>query len=402
MDTRIVNSFIRDMTIRERKDGLYEGRIRKSYYRLNKSFYGKTKKEVKTKAREYLIKYAPSNNDDDEVDKKTITLSQYYEGWLADYKCRKVKASTYERLVSLYKTKIHPVLGDKLLAEIAQRDIQIMLDMYAFNADNAISFSTLKKIKCCLNECFNQAIADNLISKNPCLNVKLPHRDSLKVMTKEQRALSDKEIEAFKRAALLKWEYKDEYVSRCRLVLLLILNTGLRLGEVRALRWSDIDEEQGCLIVNKQVQSCEYIEINNEVWVKRNVNHIGSQKTAASKREIPINEGIQFCLDELRSYDLRNGIESEYIACGENGQIVDGKNLYRSLKRLLADAGIESQNVTVHTLRHSFGSYLLRHGVKVEYVSALLGHASISITYNVYIHVLRKEKFKVLKSISVA
>ena len=164
MDTRIVNSFIRDMTIRERKDGLYEGRIRKSYYRLNKSFYGKTKKEVKTKAREYLIKYAPSNNDDDEVDKKTITLSQYYEGWLADYKCRKVKASTYERLVSLYKTKIHPVLGDKLLAEIAQRDIQIMLDMYAFNADNAISFSTLKKIKCCLNECFNQAIADNLIS----------------------------------------------------------------------------------------------------------------------------------------------------------------------------------------------------------------------------------------------
>ena len=132
------------------------------------------------------------------------------------------------------------------------------------------------------------------------------------------------------------------------------------------------------------------------------MNHIGSQKTAASKREIPINEGIKFCLDELKAYDLRNGIKSEYIACGENGQIVDGKNLYRSLKRLLADAGIDSQNVTVHTLRHSFGSYLLRHGVKVEYVSALLGHASISITYNVYIHVLRKEKFKVLKSISVA
>lgn len=104
---------------------------------------------------------------------------------------------------------------------------------------------------------------------------------------------------------------------------------------------------------------------------------------------------------ELQEYDKRKGIKSAYVACTSVGSINTEKNLGRSLKRIVARTDIQN-NVTLHTLRHTFGSTLVRRGVNIEVVSSLMGHAKISTTYNKYIHTLKEQEMKTMQMISIS
>ena len=116
-----------------------------------------------------------------------------------------------------------------------------------------------------------------------------------------------------------------------------------------------------------------------------------STKTYAGSRVLKMNDAVLFYMNELREYDKRNNIKSEYICCSHVGTIVSERNLHRSLDKVLARAEI-TQDVTLHTLRHTFGSTLIRKGIGIEVVSKLMGHANINITYQKYIHVLQEQQ----------
>lgn len=96
----------------------------------------------------------------------------------------------------------------------------------------------------------------------------------------------------------------------------------------------------------------------------------------------------------------KNGIVSDYICCTKVGTRQVYRNLERSLIRIVKRTNIK-QNVTLHTLRHTFGSVLIRRGVGVEVVSKLMGHANIGITYNKYIHVIQEQEVKVMEAIQI-
>lgn len=380
------------MTIKVRSDGRYEGRL--TINSVRKSFYGKTKSEVKNKAKEYLNKIESGYKEP-----KKITLNDYIEYWLKNYKMNKVEPTSYSRLYSVYVHQIKDTIGKNKIGDITTKDIQELIDNHAnpiSNNTKPLAMSGLKKILQLLRPCFNTAIQEEIIYKNPCDNVVLPKESCIQIETKKQFSLNDEEIDRFKRAALSKYKTTHEYCSRDGFILLFIMNLGLRVGEVLALEWDDFDFNNKIVYINKTVQS----NIMNIETGERYTIIKKSTKTNAGIRILNLNDSVIEYLEELKEYDVRNNISSKYLCCTRVGTINSARNLQRSLDRILMKAQI-NKKVTLHTLRHTFGSVLLRKGVNIEVVSKLMGHANINITYNKYIHSIKEEEAKAMTMIKV-
>ena len=223
----IISSIVNNMTIRERKDGRLEGRI--SIQGKRKGFYGKTKTEVKNQAKEHLQKVENGYKEP-----KSIIFNEYMEYWLTTFKENKIESSSYNRLCSVYTHQIHDSIGNKKIGQITTKDIQDLIDSHANPLDPAVkplALSGLKRILNLLNPCLKKAVEEGVIQKNPCEHVILPKESCILKKTKQQFSLSDKELEEFKVTALSKYKSTKDYRSRDALVLLLMLNLGLRVGD---------------------------------------------------------------------------------------------------------------------------------------------------------------------------
>ncbi len=389
------SSIINNMTIKMRTDGRYEGRITINDKR--KSFYGKTKTEIKQKARDYI---QDVNNGYREPQR--IRFSDYIEYWLKTYKWNKIEPSSYTRLYRVYECQIKDTIGKKYVGDITTKDIQKLIDQYAnpIKSDmKPLSYSGLKRIIHLINPCLNQAVQEKIIFSNPCENVILPKESCIAVETKKQYSLNDDEIEQLKNACLEKYK-TGEYKSRDAFIILIILNLGLRAGEALALEWNDIDFENRVIHINKTVQA--NIKNFNPQLNKKTYNRVKkSAKTYAGIRALKLSDTTLEYIKELREYDKRKDIKSNYVACTNIGTINTEKNLGRSLKRIVARTDLQN-NVTLHTLRHTFGSTLVRRGINIEIVSRLMGHSKISTTYNKYIHALKEQEIETMKMISIS
>lgn len=392
-----ISAIINGMDIRERKDGRYEGRLTVKGKR--KSFYGKTKTEVKQGAKAYLQKI-----ENGYIEAKKIKLNDYIEYWLKAYKWNKIEPNSYARLYSVYHHQIKNSIGNMYIGNISTYDIQHLIDEYA-NPTNGntkpLTISGLKKVIHLLKPCLNKAVAEGIIQKNPCLDVELPKKTCIQKPTKKQITLSDSQIEEFKRAALEKYATKDEYRSRDALVLLLILNLGLRVGEAIALEWNDFNLDKQVVYINKTYQGDLKVFQNGEpIDVKRYSIIKDSTKTEAGVRILKLNDSALYYLSELKQYDLRNNIKSPYLCSTNKGTLNNPRNLQRSLDRILKRTTITG-DISLHTLRHTFGSTLIRKGVGVEVVSKLMGHANINITYLKYIHVIKEQEAMAMTMVNV-
>ena len=384
------------MKIKERSDGRFEGRITVNGNR--KSFYGKTKSEVKNKAKEFLLKVENGYKDP-----KKILFSEYALYWLQTYKWNKIEPSSYTRLYRVYECQIKDTLGKKMIGDITTKDIQKLIDEHANPSSNNVkplALSGLKRIIQFIRPCMNMAIEEEIIYKNPCDNVILPKESCIQVDTRMQCSLNDDEIEQFRNCALGKYKTSNEYYSRDFFILLLIVNLGLRVGEALALQWDDIDFDKRLIYINKTVQS-NILNFNHENGNNVVYNRIKkSTKTKSGVRVLQINDDVMQYLTELKEYDKRHHIASQYVSCTSVGTMNSSRNLQRSLDRLINKTNI-TKRVTLHTLRHTFGSTLLRRGVGIEVISKLMGHANITITYQKYIHSIQEEEAKAMNMIRV-
>ena len=384
------------MHIKTRSDGRLEGRL--TVKGIRKSFYGKTKDSVRRQAKDYLLKVENGFKES-----KKIKFAEYAEYWLITYKEGKIEPSSYTRLCRVYNSQIADTLGKKNIGDITTLDIQRLVDERA-NPSNKetkpLALSGLKKIIQFLNPCFKMAIKEGIISKNPCEDVELPSESYIITETKQQFSLTDDEIDRFRSVALEKFQ-NGEFVSRNALVLLLILNLGLRAGEALALEWHDINFREKLLYVNKTLQ-CGIKNSNKKSDDENNyISKIKkSTKTRSGTRVLKLNDTVLSYLEELKRYDARNKINSRYVCCNNLGEINNHRNLQCCLNRLCKNANI-CDHVTLHTLRHTFGSTLIRRGIGVEIVSKLMGHANITITYNKYIHTIKEEEAKAMNMIKV-
>jgi integrase len=387
----------RDMTFYLRDNGTYQSKVTVNGER--KTFYGKTKNEVRLKYQEYLKDVSANSNTHNKCD---LTLNAYIEYWLETYKLKTIEPSSYDKLERTYQNQIKNTIGNIRLNEVTTKEIQDLINNYASPKNSTtkpLAKSGLKKVQQLLNQCYKKALQEKKISTNPCEGVYIPKDIFIDVATKQQFSLSDSQMMELKDIALTKSKYGEGYKYRDGLVLLIMLNTGLRAGEMLALEWTDIDLENKTISVNKIVQN-KIVDRTDEEH--RRVDRVkNGSKTHSGHRVIPINHTTVGYFTEIQQNNALLGIKSKYVCSTRTGSRQTHRNLLRSLDTIQKKSDSIPAETSLHTLRHTFGSKLIRSGIDVSVVSKLMGHANITVTYNKYIHVIQEETAKAMDLVEV-
>ena len=307
-------------------------------------------------------------------------LSDFLTGYIFNVKKNVLKPSSFDREVRTGNL-INKYIGNYTFEQLSTPFIQTEL-INKLKDDN-YSYSTIHKVYVLLNECLQYAVDTDKLDKNPCRLVKQPPKKMFE--KKEIRWLSEDEIKLFKEQAVCKYKTgNDRYIYG--LPISLIIYTGLRCGELAALKWSDIDFENKKIYVRKNIVTIyDYEDTERKT---RKVNLQASTKTSEG-RTIPLIKSAE---------DILNSIKSKYQEINPDGFIINNSDkmvhvdtLSDSYTNIAKTAGIENP-LGIHTLRHTFASLLIKKGVDIKIVSDILGHKDVSFTYNIYVHILEEQK----------
>lgn len=333
-----------------------------------KTFTGKTEAEVKRKIREY-------NKSDKPVDTTQILFKNYLTNWLMNIKKGSIKDSSFDRLESTATIHVIPALGNYKLGEITPEDVSKMLTDIK---DKGLSFSTVKKAHDCVNSVLEYAFNKRDIPVNPVALVEMPHESNfnkkeIRYFTKEEAALIVEECSRLYSTGTPVYPYGDAFI--------LALHTGLRMGELLGLQKSDIDFNKKTLSVRRNAQVVGNRNTDGSRAAGRRVV-LSSTKTYSGTRVISLNSAA---LEAARRLCDKHP-DSQYVICGAKGNQVTHERFERSFYRILKNCGIEQTGV--HSLRHTFASVLFEKKVDIKTISTLLGHASIKITMDTYVHLI--------------
>ena len=367
--------------ISQRKDGKWTARIDlgkdENGNRKIKAFYGNSKSEVKQKLKDFQEKNKEYNCS---VAYK-LTFAELLTYWLENVKRNELKASSYDRLEITINKHIIPLLGYYKIDKLTSADIQSYINS---RADNGYSYSTIKKDYNAINATLRFAVERDYLYKNPCNSVSLPKQ--IKREKSDIEHFTDSEVNLIVKSAIYKYS-TGRYKYKHGYAIILLLNTGMRVGELLALKWHNVDFE------NKQI----YIEeTRGQIKDRASEEHKyisvdRSTKTQSSCRYIPINEKAEEALIYLKSL----GYSNSYVMANSDNNVITYRNLFRVLSNILKDNSIN--HGSLHTLRHTFATNLFKNGVDIKVISELLGHSDISITYNIYTHVIKEQKKKAVE-----
>ncbi|MDF2543073.1 MAG: site-specific integrase [Herbinix sp.] len=324
------------------------------------------------------------------------------EHWLYRYTLGNVEDTTFDRYENTYIHHIKDTIGNKQLGSIKANDIQILLDAKMGKRDElgyckgqkALSYSSTIKIKELLNQCFKHAVKHKEMDFNPAELVVMPKRKLYPVKTKEAYSLTDDEMIAIKDIAD-KLRKNGQPFYRYAWVYMVMMNTGLRVGEIIALEWDDVDFDRNIIKVYEAVQSNVKVRDENGKSINKRHSPVTDTKTEEGMRPVSLNDTAITYLTLLKEYAEKHNIKTKHVAYTDKGTRVSARNLQRTLDIVADKANIP--HLGLHILRHTFGSTLLRKGVDISVVSELMGHANISITYKTYIHIIKEQKAEAVK-----
>ena len=350
--------------IYKRKDGRWEGRYIKFYDENSKPkygyIYGHTYTEVKNKL---LLNKVDIVNESTEV--KTILYSQILEQWLNSVKIN-VKESTYVRYCGLVNNHIIQYLGKYPVSKISTMQIEtyIRLQLQSGQVKNAqpLSSKTVNDIHTVIKSSMEYA------KYNGYTVICNLSKVTIKKTDKEMRILNQDE-----QTKLTQFLVNEMDLSKFGI--LLSLYTGIRIGELCALQWSDFDMENKVIKINKTLQRIQNIDGVKGCKTKIVITEPKSQ---CSVREIPIPNAI------MNYVEMFHRSQKEYILTGEKKNFVEPRTMQNRFKNYLEKSGIESVNF--HALRHTFATRCIELGFEIKSLSEILGHASVNITLNRYVH----------------
>lgn len=299
------------------------------------------------------------------------TLTEYYEKIWLPVKKSSLKLSSYTRLEQIVYVNIIPALGDEILQSITPMTIikfmQIVAEKY--------SFSTAKKIYQTLNSCFKYAIQTNDITINPMTIIPVPQKNKYPPAQK-MSVLTVKEISIMKKTITEKsGKSKIDYIAGWAFYIM--LNTGLRPGELLALTWADIQGDY--IYINKNIVTVKDSEINKYITIVQQ-----TPKTASSERRIFMNNNVRLALKEIRSFYFP--VEKYIISF--NGSFITPNHFRKLWYRFIKYSGIKKRNL--YSLRHTFASLMFSQGCDIKSISYIMGHSSVRTTYDTYIHLFEK------------
>ena len=367
--------------IYKRKDGRWEGRYIRSYDENGKAKYGyvyaRTYRETKIK----LLDRLSFDSDKTIPRKKNFPLyNEVLTAWLQSSKIN-VKESTYARYSHLIDSHIRPGLGKYQLNKISTQLIEGFIEQQLLDGrlDNkgALSPKTVTDILTIIKSSMEYARCNKM---DVICNL---NKLTIKKKDKEMRVLNNVEQNALIKTLL---NETDLY----KFGILLSLYTGIRIGELCALRWENLSLESLTLKVRKTIQRIQ--DTNVGATTKTKVI-ITEPKSQCSIRDIPLPE----CIVEIaRQFQ---GDEKAFILTGENNKYVEPRTMQNHFKSYIRESGIEDANF--HSLRHTFATRCVELGFEIKSLSEILGHANVNITLNRYVHSSFELKHSLMKKLSL-
>jgi integrase len=341
-------------SIRRRKNGLYEARLQRDGRRF--SIYGRTETEARQKLAELERKLAI----DQPPPPGKLTVQELCERWLETER-KRWKPRTLHDYQRLLERFVYPAIGSVRLAKLTPDRLQRFFD--------AIPGRAASQTFRVLHRCLSVSTRWGYLAANPCDRVVPPTYQAPPVELPDADALA----KLFRHCL----ESDDDYAPLIGLTLL----TGLRLGEILALRWDDVDIEAGRLSV---VRAGQWI---HGEWVET------APKTRSGRRVVPIGElGIRL-LRRQKAVVAKRKLQAgpawqEYrlVFPATDGRPLSPDRVSAAMRRLCKAAGVPK--LTFHQLRHSSASLSLLAGVALPDLSRRLGHADVSITTRIYAHAI--------------
>lgn len=357
----------------QRPDGLWQWRETFPDGR-RRSFYGTTEREARRKAKRALLDYENGLTSRSE----RMTMQAYLSTWLEDTAAGRVRPSTLESYRSHIDHHIIPALGRTRLRDLSATEINHML---ASMVRLGVSPTTANRVRATLRTALTTAVKSGMILRNAATlsDARKERRQRITPLTAEQ-------------ARQLMQSTQDDRLGP---LIAVALATGMRQGELLALRWSDIDLDNRVIHVRRTL-----------TWVKggpdderKNVPVFSDPKTDTSRRSIRLThsavtalqrqQAMLYAMEQAATVANWKPIPGEHLVFpSTHGTPQSGPNVTHRLHMLLERAGLPQQRF--HDLRHATASLLLAEGVDLFTVKEILGHSQISLTANTYGHLTDK------------
>ena len=369
--------------IYKRKDGRYEGRYvtgKKSNGTTRFGYvYGMRYTDVKKRLLEKKAEIQQTIHPEAAV--RGMTVEKWMRSWLETDLLGGIKPSSYLTYLNQMNRHILPCLGRMQMASITPEMVHSFLECLQAKG---LGENTVRGIYRLLSAAMRAALDDGIITKNPCrkICVKRGERVQQRVFSREEQKKVEKTLS----------QGED-------LTALFAMYTGLRLGEICGLRWSDINWENGTATVCRTVQRLKRMDTDKclKCGDAKTYLMIGSPKSPSSCRTIPIPTFLLKRLEIQKKQRSAAQLTTGYIF-GTGMRAADPRTIQRRFAGVVRR--LEIPDAHFHTLRHSYATRLLEMGVDVKTVSQLLGHSSAKTTLDCYAHSLLDQQRSAVAKLS--
>lgn len=343
--------------------------------RVKTSITGRTRKEVNQKAKHAQFDFLSNES----TIKRRVAIKTFKELshlWLETYKLT-VKPQTYDATVTRLNRHIMPTLGNMKVDKITASDIQMLINRLS---KCYVNYTAVRSV---IRKVLQQGVLLGLIDYNPARDIILPRKKPN--AKKKVTFINPSDLKSFLEH-LESGQHKRYNLYFDSVLYQLLLSTGLRIGEVCALEWGDIDLENGTIAINKTYN--------------KNLKFLSTTKTQSGNRVISIDQKTirSLKLYQMRQRQLFNEVDarvSEVVFATPTRKYFNASVRQSALDTRCKEVGIE--RFTFHAFRHTHASLLLNAGISYKELQYRLGHANISMTLDIYGHLSKdKEKEAVL------
>ncbi|MDF2854545.1 MAG: site-specific integrase [Neobacillus sp.] len=372
-----------DGSIFERKDGRWCAKYK------GRTVYAKSEKEARSKLKQLRV-----DDANGKVPPSRKKLSVYFWNWFDTFYCNNHTHQSCDSTENIFQNRVEPFLGDFRLCDVTTDDIQKLMNSLR---EEGYSYAYTRRAFIVLSELFKHAYVVEDLQKNPMDRITLLKKDKYKP-AKKIVPLESSEVQLLEEVARRK-NGRGNPLHRHGNVIVLMLNTGMRIGETRGLRWQDVDLENKVIhIRNSLVNYRCKDEDTSKTNGKKTMVELKSPKSFSGIRDIPLNAKAIEALREIKQYAQKHGYESEFVGCTAKGNPLGKDPIVETLERMARDAGIQKP-VNPHLLRHTFATRILSNevGVDLAVASKMLGHSRVSTTHNSYVHVLQEMEQQAVK-----